>query len=301
MNDFLITAISGSIMILIVLLIRALFANRLYKRALPIFWALITLRLMIPASFGIPMPYSFEIEPLTKTDKSVGNTVSVPETSLPQFTPPTVSEIQDPPIINYTPITPGETSEITPELPLNYGNSENSVSLPAVLVVIWIVGVLLFALYFTFTYIRCMKFFSFSLPIGEHKFIDKWISEHSSHSRKFTVRYIDGIISPLTYGILKPVILLPGNYDELTDEELNIILTHEYVHINRFDTVLKLALTAALCLYWFDPFVWMMYILANRDIEFACDDEVLCRLGGERQQYARTLLRMEELKGGNLQ
>ena len=82
----------------------------------------------------------------------------------------------------------------------------------------------------------------------------------------------DRISSPLTYGILHPVILLPRQNLSLPQETLDCILTHEYVHIRRFDCLLKLLLTAALCLHWLNPLVWVMYLLANRDIELCCDE-----------------------------
>jgi hypothetical protein len=76
-------------------------------------------------------------------------------------------------------------------------------------------------------------------------------------------------------------------------------LAHEFVHIRRFDTVSKLALTAAVCVHWCNPLVWVMYVLANRDLELSCDESVI-RLFGEntKSAYARTLIRMEERKSG---
>lgn len=74
---------------------------------------------------------------------------------------------------------------------------------------------------------------------------------------------------------------------------------HEYVHIRRFDCLLKLLLTAALCLHWLNPLVWVMYLLANRDIELCCDEVVLPRMGLEKRSvYAMTLIDLEEQKSG---
>lgn len=62
---------------------------------------------------------------------------------------------------------------------------------------------------------------------------------------------------------------------------------------------MKLLLIAALCVHWFNPFVWMMYILASRDMELSCDEAVLHLFGEhEKSAYARTLISMEETRSG---
>ena len=77
------------------------------------------------------------------------------------------------------------------------------------------------------------------------------------------------------------------------------MLTHEYIHIRRFDALFKLVLTAVLCLHWFNPAVWLMYILANRDIEISCDYGVIHMLGeSKKEAYALSLIHMEESKSG---
>lgn len=303
MNIFISTVISGSVMILIAAVFRALFAKRLHKRTFPVLWGIIMLRLLIPVPIGIPvLPSLFDLFTLTEPQKVPDNTVNISKypgitSSIPAAPVSDIPHIPHIPPEDHTSVISGEIPDISAAAS---ADPSNSVSLITVLTVIWIIGAVLFALYFTITYIRCMKCFSESFPVSGHEYTDKWLSEHKLLRRRITVRSFDGIVSPLTYGIFSPVILFPGNYDQLSEDELNIILTHEYVHIKRFDAAFKLVLTAALCVYWFDPFVWLMYILANRDIEFACDEAVLCRLGsGERQLYARTLVRMEELKNGS--
>ena len=77
------------------------------------------------------------------------------------------------------------------------------------------------------------------------------------------------------------------------------MLEHEFVHIQRFDVLSKLLLIAAVCVHWFNPLVWVMYVLANRDLELSCDETVLRRFGGDvRAAYARVLIRMEAARSG---
>ena len=107
------------------------------------------------------------------------------------------------------------------------------------------------------------------------------------------------ISSPLTFGVLRPVILVPKKTDWTDETALRYVLEHEFVHIQRFDVLSKLRLIAAGCVHWFNPLVWVMYVLANRDLELSCDETVLRRFGGDiRAAYARVLIRMEAARGG---
>lgn len=105
----------------------------------------------------------------------------------------------------------------------------------------------------------------------------------------------------MTYGIFRPVILMSQKTDWENKQQLQYILLHEYVHICRYDLVTKLISALALCVHWFNPLVWAMYILFNRDIELACDECVIRKFGeGSKSEYALTLISMEEKKSGLL-
>ena len=107
------------------------------------------------------------------------------------------------------------------------------------------------------------------------------------------------ISSPLTFGGLRPVILVPKKTDWTDETALRYVLEHEFVHIQRFDVLSKLLLIAAVCVHRFNPLGWVMYVLANRDLELSCDETVLRRFGGDiRAAYARVLIRMEAARGG---
>lgn len=105
----------------------------------------------------------------------------------------------------------------------------------------------------------------------------------------------DRIRTPLTCGLLRPKILLPQQTD-LTDRQgLVCALTHELAHIRRLDALRKGLIRAALCLHWFNPLVWMLVCLSDRDFEQACDEKALSALGEEQKgAYARALLRLAE-------
>ncbi len=164
--------------------------------------------------------------------------------------------------------------------------------------IIWIVGVLFCLCWFSISYIRCRRQFAMSLPISNNdtKYIKGFVNDHKIIKR-VEIRTLDRIKAPLTYGIFHPIILLPKTWEKLNGDELCLILEHELIHIRRFDAVFKIILVLTLSAYWFNPCVWLMYFLANRDIEYACDESVLEKIGLDRvKAYANMLIVMEERK-----
>ena len=160
---------------------------------------------------------------------------------------------------------------------------------------IWFVGILICTLFFLTTHFRCVREYKTALPI-DNEWIERWKQEHQMR-RKVEIRQSDKINAALTYGLIKPVVLLPKTTDWTDETRLQYILTHEYTHIKRYDILLKYLLSAAVCLHWFNPLVWVMYVLANRDIELSCDESVVRAFGeAVRSSYALTLIGLEEMK-----
>ena len=103
--------------------------------------------------------------------------------------------------------------------------------------------------------------------------------------------------TPMLMGLWRPCILLPEV--ELEEQQLRYVLLHELSHRRRRDLWLKFLLLVAKAVHWFNPLVWVMYVLANRDLELSCDEMVLRLLGIEnRSAYAMALLEMEEKRSG---
>ncbi|WP_340022752.1 M56 family metallopeptidase [Paenibacillus sp. FSL K6-1096] len=158
---------------------------------------------------------------------------------------------------------------------------------------IWLCGVIAGAFYFCGTHWRWRQKYKVSLPVHQ-EYIQHWLASHKT-LRSLTIRQSDQIPGPLTYGLWKPVILLPSGTDWSDTAQLRYVLAHEYTHVRRFDTLLKYLLAAACCLHWFNPLVWYMYGRLNRDIELSCDETVVNTFGtAHKPHYARALLHMAE-------
>lgn len=160
---------------------------------------------------------------------------------------------------------------------------------------IWAAGALLCGALFLFLYFRWLGRFAQSLPVASAE-IEEWRVKHPLR-RRLAIRQSQYIRAPLTYGIFCPVILLPKGAEKQSGRTLEYVLTHEYIHIRRLDVLRKLLWTAAACVNWFNPCVWLLYFLANRDVEISCDEAVLKNCAG-RAAYARMLISMEEQPHG---
>ena len=94
---------------------------------------------------------------------------------------------------------------------------------------------------------------------------------------------------PVTWGLLRPRVLLPAGATQWSEERKRLVLAHELAHVNRADWFVHLAAKLACAVYWFNPLFWMAYNRLCVESEQACDDAVL-NLGVDRRDYASHLL-----------
>lgn len=257
MQTLLEMSLSGAVMIGVIIIVRALAVNRLPKTAFLALWGAAFCCLILP--MRIPSPISVYSAIRRRGDFPM-------------------------PVRNW------QRTGL-----LLTGNVAREASVPSLSpwLLLWIGGAVLLALIFLILHLRGRRVYAASLPV-EQPFAKSWIEEHRLR-RPVQVRYSDRIESPLTYGILWPVILLPADMDWKEEETAGFILAHEMSHIRRFDALTKWLLAAMLCIHWFNPLVWVMYILSNRDLELACDESVIRQYGMQScPSYALALLEMEE-------
>ena len=158
-----------------------------------------------------------------------------------------------------------EVSAATLEAPKTFGNTV----LP-VLSVIWLAGVGGMLLYMAFSYFRI------------------WRKVQVSAREAGNVFLSDNLTSPFILGVIRPRIYLPSG---IREEEKAYVLAHEQAHLKRLDHIWKPLGFLLLSLHWFNPVLWAAYVLLCRDIELACDEEVIGREGEAfKKQYSEALL-----------
>lgn len=150
-----------------------------------------------------------------------------------------------------------------------YQTAASNGSLP-IEVVIWLGGMAVMLAYALTSYLTIRKRVSESVPL------------------KGNIRLCDRISAPFILGIFRPKIYLPTSMDEA---DTKYVMAHEKAHLRRGDHIWKPFGFLLLTVYWFNPVMWLAYILLCRDIELACDERVIGELGTEsKKPYSDALL-----------
>ncbi len=169
------------------------------------------------------------------------------------------------PIINNA-VNPIIKENLSPQL----GDSVNPLQIIVEIAsIVWLVGVGIMLLYSLISYLRLYKKVNVSLNTEEN------------------IYYCDNISSPFILGIIKPKIFIPSGID---NNQAQFIIKHEKAHLKRFDHFWKPFSFLLLSVYWFNPFMWLAYILLCRDIELACDEKVIKNMDIQsKKDYSLTL------------
>ena len=248
--------LTGSFIILFVLLARLALkkAPKIYSYAL---WAVVLFRLLCPVSFSAPISLLGALEaPVTEQHTVEYVSPTVVHDPYPALDIPVVTVDN---AINKT-LPQGQEQLVADPL-------EAPVSL-ASLLWLWGMGALL-------------TYSTISLLFLRRKLVG------AAHLRE-NIYLADHIDTPFVMGILRPKIYLPSS---LSEDEQGYILLHERHHIRRLDHIWKLLGFAALCIHWFNPLVWLSFVLSGKDMEMSCDEAVLKKMGAEiRSDYSASLL-----------
>lgn len=221
----------------------------------------ITLLLWVAVAIRLACPISFESNvSMMPTSEAIPQNIGIADTPAIHSGIGAVDNAVNP-------MLPSGTLAPTPE----YSANPMQV-LTFIASIVWVSGISLMLLYTVVSYIRLKLRVRISLPMeGEHN-----------------VRLCDSIDSPFILGFIRPVIYLPLGIDEADAEH---VLAHERCHIKRFDFIWKPLGFMLLAIHWFNPIMWVAYVLLCRDIECACDEAVLKKSGSEiKSTYATALI-----------
>ena len=224
-------------------------------------WALVAIRLVCPVSFESVL----SLIPDTKVEiPQVVSSISEPVPSVPENT--TLESTQYLYYVNEEGKIEGPAAINNEELQ----KMKVSFHLLSAAGPIWILGMVGLLLYAALSYLRIRRQVAASVSLGNEVYL------------------CDYIQSPFILGIFRPRIYLPSS---LSGQNAAHVLAHERAHLKRRDHWWKPLGFLLLTVYWFNPLMWIAYILLCRDIELACDERVIRELGTENKKaYSEALL-----------
>ena len=248
-----------SALIAVVLLVRAIFKNRVPKRMLYALWLVVLLKLCLPGTLvSLPvLPAEDAAVPAQSAERPVQTAPVI------QRPAQTVTKPQTP---AQQPVSPVQETAKPAAKPL---------ATAQILQIAWfsgsaLLGLWLFGAWAVFT-IRLHR---------NRRFLGK---------RGGTCIYVSGAVKSPCLAGLTPAVYLTE--DVLQADEAELILRHELTHLRHLDFLWSLCRTAAVTVYWWNPFIWLAAICSKRDAELACDEAVAAKLPeSKRLAYARAIL-----------
>ena len=299
--------ITSSVMILAVIALRFLFRRQVSRRVIYGAWLLVALRLLIPIQFGqLDFSVLTRAEPVTEAITQIAQKpISGPSREelyddalrdhISQGSPIFIPEIQEqvdtqiqhssrpvPEIYDEFLETNKAEEILLPEVSQQIEATVSEKAAPSlgqIALWVWLAGIFVMACWFV------------GVNLSLHHSLHLSAVDFSADS-PIPVKISLILSSPCLFGLFRPVIYLTPACTE-DERHLRHVLIHEQTHLRHCDHIWAWVRCLCLCIYWFDPLVWVAAYLSKRDCELACDEAALKILGEEeRLAYGRTLVDM---------
>lgn len=296
--------ITSSVLIGVILLLRRLLRGKVSQRLIYAAWALVVLRLLIPIQIGqLDFSLLTAARPVTQAVEQVTDRQVAGVTDQDAYRQVLQEYIDKDPSV-FTPVVQGHIQscveiemsgeeiaemidkvytqqevfipQVQPQVQQQVDATAAPVTVGQILTGIWMTGMAVMAVWFL---------------IANLIFLRR--AKKDSVEAEFDgvrVRISPNVPTPCVVGLLRPVIYLTPAIAE-NEQGRRHVLAHEQVHLRHGDHIWALLRCICLCVYWFDPLVWIAAARSRRDCELACDESALKKLGdGERMAYGKTLL-----------
>ena len=251
-------SISASYIVLAILLLR-LFMKKAPKWISVALWGVVGLRLICPISIE-------SILSLIPSAETVSPDIMTGNLSEPFYVDSYIDTGFSGVNNTIAPIISGSSVTVAPEKEVNLLKL-----LIPIFAILWLVGIFAMVIYTLVSYLKLKKSIGAAVLYKEN------------------IYQSENVASPFILGIIKPRIYLPFSISEQSAEH---VIAHEKAHLRRKDHLWKPLGFLLLAVYWFNPLMWLGYILLCRDIELACDEKVIKALDCDaRADYSEALLR----------
>ncbi len=273
-----------SCVVVVLVLLKPALSRRYHAKWKYYVWLALAVLLLLPLS-----PLGLRWSSAVETYAPIQIEIPAVEIPLPGPQPDLATETTEEP----EPASATAPAAVIPQQPAEPTVEERAEALPleTILQIVWLAGAAALALYYALGtalfYRRCLRWSAEAdSEIAERL---QELREEMGIRREIPVLVSDCVTSPMMIGLFRPRLLLPR--EPYTDRDLDFILRHELTHYRRRDLWYKLALLAANCVHWFNPFAYLLVREASLDMELTCDDAVLEGADGEtRRAYSETLL-----------
>ncbi len=295
MNEFmkvvLSLSVSGALLLLLIFVLKPLYKNRFSRRWQYYIWMIVALRFLLPLTPDITIVGSL-FEKLDRT----AVTSEIPGTQN-EFVPENTDNSETKPIQTKKDIAGTAMGEsLRSDSSLGFIITEFG-QFTAGLFFIWsVLTLILFVrkitIYQTFT--RYIK--AGSAELSDIKILNLLsdCEEKLNIKTRVEVSYNPLIASPMLIGFFRPEIVLPAV--QMEDEELSYIFMHELIHYKKKDMFYKWLIQIAVCVHWFNPFVYLLEKEVNKSCELSCDEKVISMLDDKaRREYGDTLISFMKL------
>ncbi|MFR8505458.1 MAG: M56 family metallopeptidase [Peptoniphilus sp.] len=290
-DSIIIASISVIIPIIVVLVIRNCMIYRVSKKILKFFWIIMICRLLVPVfvplDFLGPFNINRSISRVVLNNYSVEILEDFNKNIAGDFNSPRLNSVS----LDSVNSLDGTAKDGIKQRPYGFEGKK-------ILTFVWCFGFFVVAFFISVRHIlfirKCKEAIPISLDYRKIKRVSEYLNQIKIR-REIKINQFDEVSVPLTFGIIRPVVIIPKIF--LCDEKLlEFSLLHELTHIKRLDVLVKLLLAISICIHWFNPFVWLMYFFVDRDIELACDEEVSDFLGEDnKKDYAISLIDITDL------
>ncbi|MDT8977647.1 M56 family metallopeptidase [Paenibacillus sp. chi10] len=282
------TSLMASIIVVLILLVRAALKDRLPIKWQYMLWFVLLARMLLPwvpeSSFSLYNLFSF-------ADKPIALPISSMDDDMNRLSAEHASGTNETSHILDNSMSGAERSDVT--------NNDSPTFIHSALSLSWLLGVLTMTAYVLVSnrkFSRGMMRESYVVSDEDSLRVLQQCREDLKIKRTLPLLISNGVSSPTLYGVLRPKILLPGKYfAQFRNEELRHILLHEFVHYIRKDIVTNWLFTILLILNWFNPILWYASSKMREDQELSCDDRVIsCLEEDEVKQYGYTIVKLVE-------
>ena len=296
---------AASIAAVIIILLRMLIGRKIPKTFHYAAWGIVLIRLLVP--FSVPTSFSlFNFIPSNggeirqqinmtgyEVERVSRNEIAIDGTRVFHRDANASGEIDD--RVNVIDDETDNETVTDSTLPQNWritsDNNINKQRIVSVIAYIWLVIFLILIVFGIYAYLKTCRRLKTAVLFNDNGLVNE-CSSKLNFKRKIKIYTSEKINTPVVAGIINVRIIIPAFLVNKSDSNhLKYVIIHELVHIKRYDNITKLLAFFVLCIHWFNPLIWISFLLSQKDMEMSCDIKVLSAYKSDiRSDYANSLL-----------